>query len=309
MIFTQVLFTQALFAQDAEEKKEKQEEFSRELIMQVSIFPDTKAKLSFTKYFTFMFLQGESPLTEDNNIKLSLTAEVTPVSFGGLVGAIWTPIAFFQLNAGGGIGSGWILRISEDEYYGIGINQADEDGHSKNNGRSFDAIHWNIYAGGVLQFDLAALFPGEWNHIIGKTTHSFFYRGYARAKSDEAWYVENDEGENTNGLSYIGDFLLGYRMPIFLSMAALMVEANLYLDDIPNHGKWGGDKPQWIFSGILNFTIHKQFEILLAVQFQTARNYLEHDWSELYYRNRTINNSRPYNFEFYRLATILTYRF
>jgi len=303
-------FAQTLFAQDsADAGKEKTDDYSREIFLQAQFYPNPRPKLGFTQYFTFPFLQGESPLTEDNNIKLALTAVVTPVSLGGLVGVVWTPIAFFQLNAGGLLGSGWNIHAFGADAYGIGKNQPDDKGYSKNVGKAFDGMHWNLHTGGTLQFDLAALFPGDWNHVVAKIEQSIIYKGNTNAKKHEAWFFENDDGENTNGFNYFGSYLVGYQMPIFLSMAALLVESDLYLYDMPNREKWGDDKMRWVFSGVLGFNIKNQFEILLITQFQLARNYQEHNWQELYYRYRTLNNSKPYNFEIYRIAAILTYKF
>ena len=98
------LLTQALIAEDHQNTKISS---SNELLLQISTLPELK--LGFTKRFVVPFLQGESPLTEDNNIGLALTAEISPVSLNGLAEAVWTPIAFFQLAAGGRIGSGWNL--------------------------------------------------------------------------------------------------------------------------------------------------------------------------------------------------------
>ena len=107
-------------------------EENRELTLQLSTLPE--AKLQFTQYFTFPFLEGNSPLTEDNNIGLSLRAEITPISVNGLAEAIWTPIAFFQLTAGGRIGSGWPIQLFGGDIYGIGINREDDEGNAEYSG-------------------------------------------------------------------------------------------------------------------------------------------------------------------------------
>ena len=90
-----------LIAQEQPEKK-KGMTASSELVLQVSSLPE--AKLGFTERFKFPFKQGLSPLKEDNNITLALTAEISPISLNGVFDAVWTPIAFFQLAGGGSIG-------------------------------------------------------------------------------------------------------------------------------------------------------------------------------------------------------------
>ena len=76
---------------------------------------------------------------------------------------------------------------------------------------------WKIKLGGALQADIAAVFPGNWNHIILRTYHEINYKAYSRAKQDESWYYEDDEGENCNGLNYYWNVLLGYQMPLFIN--------------------------------------------------------------------------------------------
>jgi hypothetical protein len=282
-------------------------EISSELVLQVTSL--LEVKLGFTEHFCFPFLQGESSLTEDNNVDLALSAEISPVSFNLIAEAVWTPIAFFQLTTGCSIGSGWNIELSGSKIYGIGLNRSNAQGEAEYSGSAFDGLLWKAQAGAVLQFDLAALYPGDWNHIVAQTSHEINYRGYSRAKKGESWYYEGDYGENINGFNYYGNLIIGYQMPLFINTAALMAEADLYLYNTPNRSRWGDDKIRWTFSAITNFAISEKFEITLAAQFITMRNYLNPDWEDMYYRDRNIDSSRPLHLEFDRVAAVLTYRF
>ena len=285
----------------AENRPENKAAVSKELCLQTSSLPE--AKLSFTEHFRFPFLQGESALTKDNNIDLALRAEISPVSLNGIAEAVWTPIAFFQLAAGGRIGSGWNIELFGSEIYGIGINRPDAADKAETSGSAFDGLLWKVQTGAVLQADLAAVYPGDWNHVIARSYHEINYKGYTRAKANESWYFENDDGENCNGFCYYGNLLIGYQMPIFFNLAALLAEADLYLYDNPDR------RIRWTFSGILNFSFTRHIDLTLISQFWTRKNYLESDWEDLYYRNRTIDNSSPLRLEFYRVAAALTYKF
>lgn len=291
-------FAQVLFAEDS----------SSDILLQATSAP--ALKLGFIKHFTFPFLQGEGPLTKDNNIGLSLTGEVSPISLNGLAEVVWTPIAFFQFYTGGRIGSGWNIKLFGGDIYGIGLNKPDASGKAEHDGKAFDGLLWKAQAGAALQADLAAVFPGDWNHVVARSYHEINYQGYTRAGNGESWYFENDNGfagENCNGFNYYGNLLIGYQMPIFLKMVALMTEANLYLYDMPEREKWGDDRIRWTFSCILNFSVTRQIDIALITQFWTQRNYLETNWLDLYYRNRTIDSANPLRLEFYRVAAFLTY--
>jgi hypothetical protein len=168
-------------------------------------------------------------LTEGNNIELALTAEVTPISLTGYAEAVWTPIAFLQFVAGGRIGSAWNMTLGDFELNGIGINYADSKGKAKTDGSAFDGLLWKMQAGAAFQMDAAAIIPGDWNHVVLRTYHEINHRGYSKAKEDESWYYQCDDGENQNGFNYYGNILLGYQMPIFLNTIAFMAEMDLYL--------------------------------------------------------------------------------
>jgi hypothetical protein len=279
---------------------------SNELELQITSSPAIKFK--FTRKYVFPFLQGESSLTKDNNIELALRAEITPISLNGLAEAVWTPIAFFQLSAGTRISSGWNISLFGKEVIGIGLNYPNAENKAAHSGSAFDGLMYKTQAGATLQADLAAFFPGDWHHVVIRTYHEINRQGYTRAKAGESWYFENDDGENCNGFNYHGNLVIGYRMPIFLNMVALLTEADLYLYDTPNRSKWGDNKIRWTFSGVLNFTITKQFSASLITQFITQKNFLQPDWKELYYQERQLNTSSPMHLEFYRVAAILTYR-
>ena len=297
------LFSQTLIAQEQAEKHSS----SSELLLQISTL--SEAKLGFTQRFSFPFFQGSSPLTEDNNIAFALTAEISPISLNGLAEAVWTPIAFFQLAAGGRIGSGWNINIFGADVYGIGLNRADANGKSENSGSAFDGLLWKAQGGGAVQFDLAAIVPGDWHHVVFRSYHEINHKGYTRAAKNESWYFENDAGENCNGFNYYGNFLLGYQMPIFFNFIAFLAEMDLYLYDTTGRESWGDELLRWTFSGIFGFDITKKFSISATAQFRTQRNFNESNWDDLYYRNRTLDTKDKLRLEFYRVALGLTYKF
>jgi hypothetical protein len=281
---------------------------SGEMTLQISTAPEIK--LSFTERYVFPFLQGESPLTQGNHIGASLGAEVSPISLNGIAEFVWTPIAFLQFSAGGRIGSGWNINLFGSDVYGIGLNSQDVVGNSVNEGSAFDGLLWKAQAGGTFQFDVAALYPGDWHHVVTQSYHEINYKGYTRAKAAEhdSWYYENDDGENINGFNYYGNLLIGYQMPVFFNLTAFLAEADLYLYDTPNRDRWGDDRIRWTFSGVFGFTLARQLDLTLIAQFRTRRNFQESNWQDLYYRNRSLDFSAPTSLKFYRVAAALTYR-
>ena len=290
-------------------------ESSSELQLQISTLPE--AKLCFTQSFKFPFLQADNFLMDSNNIKFNLKAEITPVSMNGQFKTVLTPIAFLEFTAGGLIGTGWpVYDFFGGDLYGTGLNvneNVNENGNEKYEGEALDALHLKFFAGGTFQFDFAAIFPGDWNHIVFLTYHEINYFHNTNALKGQGWFYENDDGENRNGWNYYGNIVLGYQMPqkpIFLQMVALMAEMKQYLTDIDNvdRGVWGDDLIRWELSAIFNFQFTNQFSVTFIGQCKTKRNFTD-ETKDMHYQNRTLNKNDPLRIEFYRVAGFVTYSF
>jgi hypothetical protein len=298
----------------------KAEELSSatELSLQISSLPE--AKLSVKQTFTFPVLQGSSPLTSGNNIKTVIGAEVSPISLAAMTEVIWTPIAFIELNAGGRLGSGWNIPIAN----GIGLN-APVGNYAPGNprkaeidGSAFDGLQWRAWLGGAFQFDLAAVVPGDWNHVIIRAYDELRYSGYTRAGSGDSWIFENDDGENRNGWTWQGSVVLGYQMPLspILDFVGLMGELEYNLYNTPGWEYWGdnyvGNNGRMIFSGLFNFNITPRFNTSLIFQMRTRRNYGSSDLenlNELWYQDMELQkDGGSRRLLFYRAALIFSYR-
>jgi len=299
---------------------ESEAEYSRSLNLTISTLPE--AKLTFANSWTFPFLQGENALVKDNNIKFGINAEVTPVSMNLLGSAVLTPVAFLQFTAGGMIGSGWNIELFGGQIYGIGKNApvpGDSDltkRYTSSDGSPFGGTFTEGHFGGAFQFDMAAIFPGDWNHIVMRSYHHVSVRMYSEAGKEDPWFYENDYGENQNGWNYLGNYLLGYQMPIFLNTVALLAEVEKYLYDTPDPDSWGGSLGRWTFSLVTNFTIIKEkLSIAVITQLRTLRNYTNFNYKEykdekqqLFYRDRILDKGDSVYLDFYRAVVIVQYK-
>lgn len=306
LLVVQLFAVPLLSAQDADDEENVTSSTSV-IELQISSLPE--AKLLFNQKFKFPFLAGSGALTKGNNIAITLTGEVTPITLGLIAEVVWTPIAFLQAVIGGRAGTGWKVNLFGGELYGIGFNREDGGGLSEWYGNGFKELQWEAYAGGVFQFDFAAIFPGDWHHVVLRTYHEVGYRGNSAGGPGDSWYFENDDGENMNGFDYYGNFLVGYQMPIFWDTVGILTEMELYLYDTPNREDWGDNLIRWKFALVNHFSIGKKFGIAVLVQFRTVRNYNEANWKELYYQNRTLDTSNKLSFKFYRVAGLFSYKF
>jgi hypothetical protein len=301
-------------------------ERSADLSLQVSTLPE--AKLSAGLHYLFPLLRHSgplagSPLTEGNNLTATLQGEISPVSLNGAVEAVFTPIAFFQLAGGFKLGSGWNITLGDSDIYGLGLNLPTvtrrgealalpmEDRVSRIKGYPLDGLVGKAHLGGVFQFDMAAIFPGEWHHLVFRTNHEVNYRGYTKATHGESWVFEADNEENRNGFNYYGNYLLGYQMPIVLNTVGLLAEMDRYLYNAPYGGYWGEGLNRWTFSLLFNFTVTERLEAALIIQTRTMRNYRDGDRANsahYYYQYRELDMDDPVRLDFYRAAAVFTYK-
>jgi len=286
---------------------------STDLELQISSLPEVK--LQFNQSFVFPFLQGQNPLVAENNLKLVLSAYVTPVSVAGIGEIFWTPVAFFLLSGGAQASSGWNMPLGD----GLGINtpiglaMKGVERTAEIKGNAFDGLVWSLFGAGTFQFDLGAIIPGDWTHVVFQTRQEFRYSAYTKAGPNESWIFENDDGENINGWRYFATYILGYQMPLspVLTMIGIMAELDKNLYHINNGDFWGVSLGYWVFSGMGVFSLTPKLNMTLAVQMRTRRNdgTSEFDDNDYYYQDRElINAGGQRRVVFYRAALMLNYR-
>jgi hypothetical protein len=289
---------------------------STDLQLQISSMPEARAMIS--QSIIFPFLRGSNPLTKDNSIAAVFSADISPVSMNGSGEVIWTPIAFFLLSGGGRLGSGWNMPLGN----GIGIKEPEDKNapapgdpprKAVISGDAFGGFMWSSWGAGTLQFDLGALIPGDWTHILFQTRHGFRYSAYNRAGPNDSWVFENDDGENQNGWTYLASYVLGYQMPLspVLDTIAFMAELAKPLYNTPGGDIWGENLGYWIFSGLFNFSIHPRFSAVLVIQMHTRRNYevVHLDNKNYYHYDLTLaDEGKQRQTLFHRAALLLNYR-
>ncbi len=233
------------------------------------------AKLILSRKLILPALAGSGPLTKGNNLSLSLTGELTPISADLGLEASITPVAFLSLALGASGGTGWDLGFT-----GLGLSHRESGGMV---GREPGGLVYRAWCRGTLQMDLAAILPGEWNHVVAQASPSIEYRAYDRAGSGTAWIWEADEGMNFNGWTLYGDYFLGYRMPIALSLAGILVQSKSWIGSVremaPSDGSkalsWGSDFTYLTFGPVFGFSIDERSSLTLLPQFRTGI-----DWSD-----------------------------
>lgn len=253
-------------------------------------------QFGFEKRLIFPFLPGTNALTADNNITLKFGTEVTPITLNILADAIWTPIAFFKFSFGSQAGSGWNYDMFGTRMNGMGLYRRieSEDPPEGADGSGFDGVVWDIHSGVTFQFDLAAIFPGDWNHVVMKFDNVINYQNYTKAGGAEQWYFKADDGINQNSFGNYFSGFLGYQMPIFFNMAGIQFESSLPFYN-PQSGESLADRePKMFWSLVTKFAIGKRFSIMAITQ---LGNRLKHPVTADYERQ----------WQFYRVLLIGTW--
>ncbi|MDT4761094.1 hypothetical protein [Sphaerochaeta sp. PS] len=240
-----------------------------------------EAKLEGGYTLKIPMLAGEGPLFSDNNLKVKALVGVSPVAATFSLDAVLTPIAVAEISLGGAVGTGWDFDAMEISGLTVGTPLVADP---------LGGAYYKIRTGAALQFDTAAILPGDWTSILLRTYHELNYQGYTNAGKDVPWDYETG-GSKTNGFNYKGEYLIGYKMPLKVNLVALQLET--YMFDL-----FSGETMPFLYDvGLIgNLELASSLNLTMAVQFTN----MEKD------SNKVIVER---SFTFKRVALMLNYSF
>ena len=302
-----VLILATLSAAEDGSKEKSKVKYSTNI--NVAIAWPLEAKLSVAEIIKVPFLNFNTAFTRGNNIAFKLRADISPVTLEGKFDIVWTPVAFLELYGGASIGSGWsiITNSKLGSIHGLSFHTANATGKTTIIPINFTRAFYSGNFGGAFQFDLGAIIPTDWTHVIARIDQYFLYRGIIDADLSASWVFQNDDGTNRNGWTYFGSYVLGYQMPLPLKLIAFQIETKKTLFRGVRAGldksDWGEDRFSVVFGPILNFQVTDMFTITLLAQLKTVHTYNSSD-DTLFYQYRTINKSIADKVKFKRVAVI-----
>lgn len=250
---------------EAASDKKKSVEYSTSINTVLSWPPELL--LGVTENFTVPVLNYDNPLTKDNNITFKLGADISPVTMEGKFGITWTPAAFLELYTEGRLGTGWKLN---KEFLGVGINEND-NGVSVFKPADFKKGVYSFTLGGALQFDLGAVIPNGWAHLIFRIDQFALYKGMTGTDNLTSWIYQADYGTNRNGWRYGASYVVGYKMPIPLNLIALKIDTEKSFFAVPpglDKRTWGEERFVTTIGPVFNFVIKKDYNIMLLAQWK-----------------------------------------
>lgn len=167
---------------------------------------------------------GSNPLVKGNNLNLSCAFELTPVSIAPQFSVSFTPIAFLNFSASAKFATGWeFIGIK-----GMGEYVSNQDGYK--NLTPFKNYFYEYKFSSLFQFDLGAIVPGDWTHVVTMATYDVIYKGLTGIDTSKPW-IWQGTGEGFNGWNYNSTVVLGYQMPLILQTVGLQFEFSGYYSD------------------------------------------------------------------------------
>ena len=250
------------------------------------------------------FLVGAGALTRGNNLLITGKTNLAPVILEAEGKIKLTPIAFLDFETGYNIGTGWTLGFK-----GLGLNT---DGTGEAETDPFPGVVQVVWLAGTFQFDLAAVMPGEWQHLITVATAKFRWQNFSAAGKDAPWLYKADQGENFNGFQYFGTYVLGYRMPLKVNFSGFMVETEQYLGDsaeispMDSDEGWGSDFVEVRFGPLANIKFNEHNSLTVLVQLKTFKRYTEETIHNAYFMTRDYDSTYA---KLERVALSYTHKF
>jgi hypothetical protein len=271
------------------------------LSLSLSSLPE--AQVSFAHDIAIPMLRGDGPFTSGNNLTVGLKADVSPITMDGILNLTLTPVAFLQFNVGGLVSTGW-------DFIGLhGLGRQDWDGTNWNTVQEpFTQALWQVWAAGVFQFDLGAVIPGDWTHILFQTRQEVNYQSYTGATDKQYWEFKADGGENRNGVKYYASYVLGYQIPSpVLNMVGMMFETERKFYTFPSAASRkasGDDRMAVTISTLFNFKITDRLSALFLTIMETQRNFAT---STKHYPDRVLEDEEPLQLVFNKFALVVNY--
>lgn len=281
-------------------------------------------KALFGCYYSIILplLKTDHFLLNSNEVKFTVSTDITPVSLVSCVDISFTPVAFLSFDAGVQIGTGWNI-----DGIGAGLARDNSGGVIKNEYKdilmkdSFYGPLLKTWLSATLQLEISAVMPESyqrWTHIKILAIPSFeFMELLNYGYYDRAFYWELDR--KLNGWTFTCDFSLQYKIPViedprkdeaenkmFMGavkhnnfMITLGLWTSLYFmlthyNDSPmrNHG-WGSDFIECSFGPNIIFDLPYNFSFLIGFIWKNGMIYSSDSIGN--------NDSNKYKYEDWRI--------
>lgn len=188
----------------------------------IGAYMDFVAMVTGTHSVTFPISLGDHSLFAGSYIRTLVDLTLTPVHVSPRFDVTFSPFPFLNFNAGVMVGAGW--NVGDFSV----IKTYDKTKSEYITSSPFSAMYYNAYIQGNFQFDMAAIVPGDWNHIIITASYGLNYTGLTSGGDGTPWGYIIGGVDRANGLNYVATTMIGYAMPIALQMIGIQAIFNGY---------------------------------------------------------------------------------
>lgn len=244
---------------------------------------------------------GTNGLVKGNNVTISPGLEFSPVSLSPQLFISFTPIAFLRFTASGKVGTGW-------EFIGIkGMGELESAETGYKSLTPFKNYFYEFKLSNLFQFDLGAIIPGDWTHVVTQASYDIIYTGLTGVENGTPWRWQTSS-EKVNGWNYYSNIILGYQMPLVLQTVGVQVELSGYYkesayDEI--YSKWNPTFTTVSINPICILKFNEKHALTIQSRFSSRRGFSTDSYAET-----TLNldyNGREWFFD--RIAFSYSYTF
>lgn len=214
---------------------------------------------------------GDNPLVKGNNLQLFTTLELSPISVAPQIGVTFVPIAFLNFSASAKIGTAWNI-------FGFrGFAELDSFENGYKNLDNFSEMLYEFKFSNLFQFDLGAIIPGDWTHVVTMATYDIIYTGLTGIESGEAWLYQST-GERITGWNYYSNIILGYQMPLVLQTVGVQFEfSGYYNNDVlnPEYQDWNPSFTKICINPVCILKFNEKNALTIQTSFASRRGFSE----------------------------------
>ena len=245
---------------------------------------------------------GTNGLVKGNNVTITPSLELSPVTIMPQLFVSFTPIAFLKFTTSAKIGTGWeFIGIK-----GMGILDSAENGYASLN--PFENYFYEFRFTNLFQFDLGAIIPGDWTHVVTQATYEIMYTGLTGVEKGTPWLWQAS-GEKANGWNYYSQIILGYQMPLVLQTVGLQFELSGYYNESSFDAKYVEWNPEFMrvnINPICILKFNEKHSLTIQTRFSSRRGFSSDRGDDA--TNFNLNyNGREWWFE--RIAFSYSYSF
>jgi len=227
---------------------------------------------SFT--YTIFTPFSSNSLVSGNNLKIKTALEVSPVSLSPSFSLSFTPIAFLVFTTGAKIGSGWTFTPMNVN----GMAAYNTLSHSYEALSPFSSMYYSLWFEGLFQFDLAAVMPGEWNHVVFVASYKPFYEAITQGGENGNPWLWQGSGENVNAWQYYSNIIIAYQMPLVVQTVGVQTEFESFysLDSFaPRYAEWNPVFTTISINPLVNLQFSKNQNLIIQLGFSSRRSFTE----------------------------------